>query len=86
MAFMGGSVYGFYGGDVNDDGAVDGSDMAGVDNDNSVLAFGYNVSDVNGDGATDGSDMALVDNNLPFVFYFMHVLFRYVFVSGSYKL
>ena len=55
--------YAFYGGDVNQDGTVDGSDMNEVDNNSSIATFGYNNSDANGDGATDGLDMNIIDNN-----------------------
>ncbi|REK49222.1 MAG: hypothetical protein DWQ48_08005 [Bacteroidetes bacterium] len=63
MQNMGAGVFAFYGGDVNQDGAVDGLDMNDVDNDASLGAFGYNSSDVTGDGATDGLDMNIIDNN-----------------------
>jgi hypothetical protein len=63
MKSLGGGVFGFYGGDVNLDGTVDGSDMNDVDNNTALGAFGYDSSDVNGDGATDGLDMNVVDNN-----------------------
>ena len=63
MKSLGGNVFGFYGGDVNNDGTVDGSDMNDVDNNTALGAFGYDSSDVNGDGATDGLDMNVVDNN-----------------------
>jgi hypothetical protein len=63
MVNVGGSVFAIYGGDVNQDGTVDASDMAVVDNDNAGFAFGYNDSDASGDGPTDASDIAIVDNN-----------------------
>jgi hypothetical protein len=63
MKSLGDGSYGFYGGDVNQDGTVDGSDMNDVDNNTALGAFGYDNSDVNGDGATDGLDMNVVDNN-----------------------
>jgi hypothetical protein len=70
MASMGGGVFAFYGGDVTQDGTVDASDMAEVDNDNNAFAFGYNATDATGDGATDASDIAIVDNNQQlFLFY-----------------
>ena len=70
MANMGSGVFAFYGGDVNQDGGIDASDLADIDNDNTIFAFGYNVTDVNGDGATDASDLAIVDNNSQlFLFY-----------------
>jgi hypothetical protein len=63
MKSLGSGVFGFYGGDVNQDGTVDGGDMNDVDNNTALGAFGYDNSDANGDGATDGLDMNLVDNN-----------------------
>ena len=53
----------FYGGDINQDDILDGSDMATVDNLTAAYAFGYLPEDVNGDGIIDGSDMAVIDNN-----------------------
>jgi len=52
-----------YGGDENQDGLVDSSDMIDVDNAASAFATGYILTDVNGDGLVDSSDMILVDNN-----------------------
>jgi len=52
-----------YGGDENQDGLVDSSDMIDIDNDVSNFAVGYIATDVNGDGLVDSSDMILVDNN-----------------------
>jgi hypothetical protein len=49
--------------DVTQDGLVDGSDLATVDNASLYVLMGYNPEDVNGDGLVDGSDMALIDNN-----------------------
>lgn len=70
MAAVSGGNFAFYGGDVNQDGTIDASDMADVDNYNAVFAYGYNVTDINGDGATDASDIAVVDNNQQlFLFY-----------------
>ncbi len=63
MKNMGNGIYALYGGDVNQDGTVDGSDMNEIDNNTSIAAFGYDNSDVNGDGASDGLDMNVVDNN-----------------------
>jgi len=70
MKDVGSSVFALYGGDVNQDGTVDGLDMNDVDLDASTFAFGYNVTDVTGDGATDGLDMNIVDfNSSLFLFY-----------------
>ena len=70
MTLVDAGKYALYGGDVNQDGTVDASDMADVDNDISLFAFGYNITDVNGDGATDASDISVIDNNQAlFLFY-----------------
>lgn len=63
MKNMGDGNFALFGGDVNQDGTVDGSDMNEIDNNTSIAAFGYDNSDVNGDGASDGLDMNVVDNN-----------------------
>ncbi|MEO6694872.1 MAG: hypothetical protein ABIY50_13870 [Ignavibacteria bacterium] len=55
--------FAIYSGDVNQDGTVDGSDGALVDNDASNFVSGYVNTDVNGDSIVDGSDGAIVDNN-----------------------
>ncbi|NVO18463.1 MAG: chitobiase/beta-hexosaminidase C-terminal domain-containing protein [Bacteroidetes bacterium] len=58
-----GSIFALFAGDVTQDGVVDGSDMANVDNSSTAILLGYTTDDVNGDGVVDGSDMAIVDNN-----------------------
>ncbi|MBK7028915.1 MAG: hypothetical protein IPH45_06790 [Bacteroidales bacterium] len=58
-----GGVYILWGADATQDGIVDGSDMAAIDNASTAVLAGYNYQDVNGDGIVDGSDMALIDNN-----------------------
>jgi len=55
--------FAIYSGDVNQDGVVDGSDVAIIDNDAFNFVTGYVNSDVNGDDVVDGSDAAIVDNN-----------------------
>lgn len=55
--------YTIYGGDVNQNGSVDISDMTPVDNDASNFVNGYLATDVNGDGTIDTADMTLIDNN-----------------------
>jgi hypothetical protein len=52
-----------FGGDANQDGLIDSSDMILIDNDASVFAVGYIVSDINGDGLIDSGDMIILDNN-----------------------
>ena len=58
-----GTHYAMYGGDVNQDGIVDGSDFAPVDNLAAQASSGYLPEDVNGDGLVDGSDFLIIDNN-----------------------
>jgi hypothetical protein len=58
-----GGIFAIWGGDVNQDGIVDGGDMNPVDNASTAITFGYVPEDVNGDGIVDGGDMNTVDNN-----------------------
>ena len=68
MQDMGGGVFAFYGGDINQDGEVTGLDMNEIDN--NAFAFGYDTTDVTGDADTNGLDMNIVDNNAQlFLFY-----------------
>jgi hypothetical protein len=55
--------FAIYGGDVNQDGFIDGSDGLMVDNDAANFESGYVTSDVDGNRFVDGSDAAIVDNN-----------------------
>ncbi|MHC1776856.1 MAG: FISUMP domain-containing protein [Lentimicrobium sp.] len=52
-----------YGGDVNQDDAVDTGDMTLVDNESSNYTTGYIAEDINGDGTIDIGDMVFIDNN-----------------------
>jgi len=63
MVQMADGKWAFYGGDVNQDGIIDGSDFSPVDNKSGLFSMGYLAEDVNGDGLVDGSDMAITDNN-----------------------
>ncbi|MBL7904239.1 MAG: chitobiase/beta-hexosaminidase C-terminal domain-containing protein [Bacteroidales bacterium] len=58
-----GSVYVIFGGDVNQDGSIDTSDMTVVDNGAAEYLTGYILADVNGDGGVDTSDMTIIDNS-----------------------
>jgi hypothetical protein len=70
MAQIEPGVWAIYSGDINQDGTVDSNDMAEVDNDASLFAFGYIRTDCTGDGGTDSSDMLILDNNSQlFLFY-----------------
>ena len=56
-------VFTIFAGDANQDGIVDGSDMAAIDNSSTAVLVGYYPEDLNGDGIVDASDMAIIDNN-----------------------
>jgi hypothetical protein len=56
-------IYAIFSGDATQDGTVDGSDMAAIDNASTAVLTGYLPEDVNGDGVVDGTDMAVIDNN-----------------------
>ncbi|NVO20958.1 MAG: hypothetical protein HXX13_14755 [Bacteroidetes bacterium] len=58
-----GNAWTIYSGDANQDGIVDGTDMAAIDNASTWLYQGYFAEDVNGDGIVDGTDMLIIDNN-----------------------
>lgn len=55
--------FGIYGGDVNQEGNVDLSDVLLVYNDASAFVTGYVKTDVNGDNITDLSDILITYNN-----------------------
>ncbi len=61
-----GGYYAIFGGDANQDGIVDGSDMLEIENASNFFLQGYNVQDLNGDGLVDGTDMLLIENNATF--------------------
>lgn len=52
-----------YSGDVNQDGMIDGTDFAMVDNAAAVSLSGYVTEDLDGNNIVDGSDKLIVDNN-----------------------
>ena len=58
--FLGWTIFS---GDINQDGAIDGSDFLEFDGPNQAGAGGYEVADLNGDGAVDGSDFLIFDPN-----------------------
>ena len=47
---LAGGLYAIFGGDVSQDGIVDGTDMAAVDNASTAILLGYMDEDANGDG------------------------------------
>lgn len=58
-----GNKYCIFGGDTDQDGVVDASDVSIVENDVSISAGGYVNSDVTGDRFADASDLSLTENN-----------------------
>jgi len=56
-------LFAIYSGDVNQDGTIDASDLALIDNDASNFIGGYVVTDLTGDDFVDGTDFAIADNN-----------------------
>jgi len=55
--------FAMYGGDVNQDGVVDATDLGLIDNDAFNFVTGYVNTDLTGDDVTDASDAAIADNN-----------------------
>ncbi len=58
-----GTEFCIYSGDVNQDGVIDATDVAAIDNDAFGYLSGYLVTDLNGDGFADGTDFLIADNN-----------------------
>ncbi len=58
-----GFVWAVYSGDVNQDGAVDATDVSMIDNDASNFVSGRTITDLTGDEFVDGSDFSISDNN-----------------------
>lgn len=52
-----------YTGDIDQDGAVDLTDVNLIENDANIFQSGYRPADLNGDGCIDASDMIRADNN-----------------------
>ena len=63
MKDMGNGVYAIYSGDINQDGAIDLSDLTPTQNDVSNFEFGYNATDCSGDGSSDLIDLIIIQNN-----------------------
>lgn len=57
------SKYCLYGGDINQDGITDASDVSEVDNDAYNSVSGYVRTDLTGDDFVDAQDLSIVDNN-----------------------
>ena len=56
-------VFALFGGDVNQDGTIDASDLSEVDNAVMIALSGYVNTDLNGDNFVDASDLSIVENN-----------------------
>lgn len=59
-----GNVWGIYSGDVNQDGMIDGTDAAQIDNGIMSFLSGYVSADLTGDNFVDAADAAIADNNV----------------------
>lgn len=57
------SKFCIYSGDVNQDGAIDVTDLGLIDNDANDFISGYVSTDLNGDNFVDVSDQSIADNN-----------------------
>lgn len=55
--------YAIFSGDVNQDGAVDVTDMSSIDNDAYNFSAGYLATDIDGNDFVDLSDYSIADNN-----------------------
>jgi chitodextrinase len=56
-------VWGYYTGDINQDGSIDNTDYSGWELDANAFAFGNYVTDLNGDGSVDNSDYSIWESN-----------------------
>lgn len=55
--------YALYGGDVDQDGVIDASDLSRIDNAVAAFITGYVAADITGDSFVDASDAVVADNN-----------------------
>jgi len=55
--------FAIYGGDVNQDGTVDATDVSMIDNGAANFVTGYVLTDLTGDNFVDATDFAIADNN-----------------------
>jgi hypothetical protein len=56
-------VYGFYSGDLNQDGFVESGDYPSLYNDSDAGLEGYYSTDLNGDGFVESGDYPILFNN-----------------------
>lgn len=64
LANMGSGKFAIYSGDLNQDGVIETSDYAIMENDILAILFGYYVTDLTGDGVVETDDYALMENNI----------------------
>lgn len=57
-------IFAMYSGDINQDGAIDGTDFLELDPSIQNGDGGYLPGDLNGDGAVDGADFLVLDPNI----------------------
>lgn len=72
MKNLGGGVFGFYSGDINQDESIDGTDAPDLFNDINNSEFGVRLTDLNGDGSVDNTDIPLYENNQSFSIFSIH--------------
>lgn len=61
---LGGGKYGFFSGDINQDGFVNLTDITLEENGLQLFQTGYMPADLNGDGVVESADFSLLENNL----------------------
>lgn len=59
-----GGVYAMWSGDLNQDGVVETSDYAMMENSVLAILFGYYPADLTGDGVVETEDYSLMENNI----------------------
>jgi hypothetical protein len=64
MKFLETGVYGFYTGDINQDGYIEGLDYDQLNIDTNDFAEGFNSTDLNGDGFVEGLDYDFININV----------------------
>jgi hypothetical protein len=64
MVQVAGGKFALWSGDVNQDGAIESSDFAQLENDILSILFGYHVTDLTGDGVVESDDYELMENNI----------------------
>jgi hypothetical protein len=64
LAAVNGGYYALYSGDVNQDGIIEASDYARMENDLLAGLTGYQAADITGNGVVELSDHTLMENNI----------------------